>query len=122
MARKHTRAEPAPGPVEIGDYFAYSIFDDWYVGQKTGTGWRDHTHGPHCSTEHGARAMAALMNQARDLAHNWRSVRNGSPWKDGDPQAWAVHMIASAVCDAVDSPKPSGLGQRLASQIKSEAA
>lgn len=108
-------------PIQIGEYYAMSIFDDWYVSQKTGPGWKDYTSGSHCHSERGARQLAALMNQAREVAEDWCAIRQTSPWKDCDPQAWAIHMIACAVCKAVDSPLPSGLGQRLASQMHEAA-
>lgn len=109
MARPRSKPIDAKRPqIEIGDYFAHKGFDDYSVRLKTGPlddgffSLRDE-HITRCTTLEGAERLAALMNQARDLARDYRLVCDV-----GGPHGTRDHIagyIARHVATALDVPR-----------------
>jgi hypothetical protein len=105
---RRSRSKAAePKRPQIGDYFAYRGLDDFSVRLKTGVrdgflfGF-DSEHVTKCATLEGAERLAALMNQARDLARDYRLVCNvDGPHGTRDQIAG---YIARLVANALDTP------------------
>jgi len=103
-----SRSKPAETPrPQIGDYFAHKGFDDYSVRLKTGA-LDDRFFSPQdehitrCATLEGAQRLASLMNQARDLARDYRLVCNiEGPHGTRDQIAG---YIARHVANALDTP------------------
>lgn len=103
---KLRRAPPPKPPRQIGDYFAQSFVSDHYVRLKTGLKgdyWLDDDseHVTRCATREGAERLAALMNQARDLARDHHLLRFGDDRRDRDQIA---EYVAHFVAEALDTP------------------
>lgn len=107
-ARCRSSSKPAePLRPQIGDYFAYKGLDGFSVRLKTGPlddgffSLRDE-HVTQCATIEGAERLAALMNQARDLARDYRMVCSvGGQFGTRDEVAG---FIVRHVANAVDTP------------------
>lgn len=107
MARRPRSKTAETLPLQIGDYFAHIGLDDYSVRLKTGPlddgffSLRDE-HITRCATFEGAQRLAALMNQARDLARDYRLVcMVDGPYGTRDQIAG---YIARHVATALDTP------------------
>ncbi|MCP1852827.1 MULTISPECIES: hypothetical protein [unclassified Bradyrhizobium] len=107
MPRRKSKLPAPKPPIEIGDYFAHRGLDNVTVRLKTGPldnnffSLRDE-HITQCSTFEGAERLAALMNQARDLARDYRMVSNIGGQFGGRDQI--AGYIARHVANALDVP------------------
>lgn len=108
MASRLKRSKPVETPrPQIGDYFAHVGLDAFSVRLKTGPlddgffSLRDE-HVTQCATLEGAQRLAALMNQARDLARDYRQVCS----VDGQfgTRDQVAGYIARHVANALDTP------------------
>ena len=94
--------------LEVGDFIRRNAFDgkcSALVVRKTGPRYDDVERHILCSTDGGAIRLAALMNAARDLAREWRSVADEAP-QGHEPEQWARWIIVKAVATAIDGPAP----------------
>lgn len=113
------RAKPSQRPPQVGDFIVRDAWDGKcgaVVCRKTGERWDDYERVSHCETDHAARALAALLNDASELARNWRQLNTIAPPK-GDAKAWALHKIVRAVADAIGSPPPEFPSTRTQEEI-----
>jgi hypothetical protein len=103
MARKPERYEPP----KVGDYIARSeplygcgdfsaAHSPGYVALKTDTLSEKRISA--CATLEGARKLAKLLNDVRDIAHDWRCISAEPLNKGGSAEEWARIKIASSVC------------------------
>src|SRR5262245_46360758 len=93
---RRPKIAPHYEPPKAGDYVAGSIFDrDFHVARKgEGTTPWDTSADKRisgCATRRGAEKLAKLLNQARDLGDDWRSINDITP-KGGDAEEWARTM------------------------------
>lgn len=106
---RHSRTKAAePKRLQVGDYFAHRGFNDFSVRLKTGVPISgdffspDDEHIARCATFEGAERLAALMNQARDLARDYRLVYDVEG-PHGTRDQIAGH-IARHIAIALDTP------------------
>lgn len=104
--KKRQKLIEAPRP-KIGDYFAHRGLDAFSVRLKTGPldGGFFSLHDEHvtqCATFEGAERLAALMNQARDLARDYHQVC--SVCGQFGTRDQVANYIARHVCTALDTP------------------
>lgn len=87
-------------PPKIGDYIARQepLKTGGYVALKVHALTDERRFA--CETMEGARRLAKLMNDVRDLARDWRDIRTVPLFKNGDPEKWARNIIAHALCEA----------------------
>lgn len=92
-------------PPKVGDYVAraHQPFADFrydaYVVLKTDV--LSETRISACETLEGAKLLAKLLNDVRDLAICWRDITKEPLHKGGSAEDWARIKIASAVCRAL---------------------
>lgn len=104
--KKRSKPVETPRP-QIGDYFAYIGLDGCSVRLMTGPlddgffSLRDE-HVTKCATLEGARRLAALMNQARDLARDHYLVFEGHGKRDA--RDTTAEYISRHVARALDVP------------------
>lgn len=110
----------------IGDYVVRPAYDGSCgacVQRKTGERYDDVTLiGTHCETDEGARALAALMNDARRLAHRFHLISTRKPIPSHRPEEWVKHLIVIAVARAIDGPRPLPFGSKEAREYAEQLA
>jgi len=102
-----SRSPQPPHAPQIGDYIArnepHGLGERGaYVALITGHGgWcPDEKRICHCETIEGARALAKLCNDTRDLAEQWHSLSTRAPGPSGrdlGAEEWAKGLIARAI-------------------------
>jgi len=114
------RPKPVQKPVkalpQIGDFIVRDAWDGKcgaHVAKKTGPRWDDYETMILCRTDHGAQALAAFMNVAKDLARNWHQIRDESPYKGTSPRLYVLETIAYAVQRATNGPRPEAFHEFL---------
>ena len=113
MLSAKPKATQAAAPA-IGDYVVRPAYDGSCgarVQRKTGERYDDVTLiGTHCETDEGARALAALMNDAMRLAERFHLISTIKPHGDHRPEEWVKHIIVVAIARAIDGPRPLPFG------------
>ncbi|ULK98891.1 hypothetical protein [Bradyrhizobium sp. I71] len=98
----------------VGDYVVRPAYDGSCgacVQRKTGERYDDVTIiGTHCETDEGARALAALLNDAKRLAQRFHLISTAKPTPGHSPEEWVKHLIVVAVARAIDGPRPLPFG------------
>lgn len=132
MARKPERYEPP----KVGDYVARSeplygcgdfsaAHSPGYVALKTDTLSEKRLSA--CATLEGARKLAKLLNDVRDIAQDWRCISAEPLNKGGSAEEWARIKIASSVCkvlgiNAAHDFGASAMGATIFGSLESESA
>ncbi|KGT75831.1 hypothetical protein MA20_32095 [Bradyrhizobium japonicum] len=100
----------------IGDYVVRPSYDGTCgarVHRKTGERYDDIALiGPYCETDEGAKALAALLNDARRLARRFHLISTAKPTPGHLPEEWVKHLIITAVARAIDGPRPLPFGSQ----------
>lgn len=113
MPSAKPKAAQAIAPA-IGDYVVRPAYDGSCgacVVRKTGDRYDDVTIvGTHCETDEGARALAALLNDAKRLAQRFHLISTAKPTPGHRPEEWVKHVIVTAIARAIDGPRPLPFG------------
>lgn len=98
----------------IGDYVVRPSYDGTCgarVQRKTGDRYDDVTLiGTYCETDQGAKALASLLNDAKQLAGRFHLISTIKPTPSHLPEEWVKHLIVTAVARAIDGPRPLPFG------------
>lgn len=125
MPSAKPKAAQAVAPA-IGDYVVRPAYDGSCgacVQRKTGERYDDVTIvGTHCETDEGARALAALLNDAKRIAQRFHLISTVKPHGDHRPEEWVKHLIVVAIARAIDGPRPLPFGTSEAREYAEQLA
>ncbi|MCK1503073.1 hypothetical protein [Bradyrhizobium sp. 188] len=120
-----TIAQPAPIPA-VGDFVVRPAYDGRCgarVHRKTGERYDDITLlGTHCETDEGAKTLASLLNDAKQLARRFHLISTSKPTSGHLPEEWVKHLIVTAVARAIDGPRPLPFGSGEAREYAEQLA
>ncbi|UFW75155.1 hypothetical protein [Bradyrhizobium sp. WU425] len=122
-------AKPKPAQAiapRVGDFVVRPAYDGTCgarVHRKTGDRYDDITLlGTYCETDEGAKALASLLNEAKQLARRFHLISTSKPTPGHLPEEWVKHLIVRAVAQAIDGPRPLPFGNGEAREYAEQLA